>query len=147
MKKITLFLLSLVVVSTIVLSCAKSDSKPDKTTGHIYVKVNFPTSENTIIDSFCHPDPTKSVTDIKLEVSTVDGGDIVKTVNGNNNTTFDCGEFNPGFYEIAVIGNYISGGGEAYWCVNGEILHGYMNSEAIQIIANQDQTITLDQVR
>ncbi|NOU48240.1 MAG: hypothetical protein HOO86_14430 [Bacteroidales bacterium] len=126
MKKITLFLLSLVVVSTIVLSCAKSDSKPVKTTGHLYVKLNYP-------DNFIRNGSNYSVDydkDSSVEVYTSGDNVGIIEVYGKNKTVFDCGELNPGNY---IVDDHLA---------TGNIYAHNFSSETIQIIANQDKTLT-----
>ena len=134
-KLIILGLLLTAIISIGIISCKKSsDNTTPKTTGHLKVVVKFPKNYHQFE---CDADTTKPI-NVNVDIKTLSDGQIVKTLQGNNNSTFDFGELLPNNYKVEASGIYVITPNS-----NCFSLSNYFES-TIQIVANQDQTITLD---
>jgi len=138
MKIITLF----ICLSLIGAIIATPGCKKDKETGHLNAVGKLPA---TYSNSGCCSDPTIPISDIAITIKT-EQGTTLKTVGGTNNSTFDCGELNPGNYTANVSGKYTMKYDQSGYAPCGDCGGGTAtyktNDVAFQIIANEDQTIT-----
>ena len=147
LKLISTFLTLFVVLFIIVFySCNKKDNSTttNKTTGHLNILGILPA---TIQEFGCCSDPAIPITNIHVNLEMdISGWTPLKTVNGSNNSTFDCGELDPGNYRAYIAGTYTmkedhSGAAPCGNCYGGTSGHS-TSYLTFQIIANQDKTVT-----